>query len=317
MVELPIGTKLKFNTVQGDKIKVVFNGSEQTIPISATDFVPRVVQNCKFKADQKKKAADLQHETENAAKEQQAAEEARLQAERKRLREKLAAAQLLTFPGNETRTEGSDFVEINSEVKNLSNAPLHYVEAVARYYTEDDSFISSESSFLKFDPLLPNQTSPFRIMRLVNPKIKKVKLSFVVDGKVLSTLNKGDYDKAIALIATAKDAGVANAGEKETTGNQTPSSPSSPPRQTSGVTSFKGSGIQNTRPFTVSSPWEIVWDGQGKAVYIVIYTSDGQLAGGAGNDTGKGKSYEPKGGTYYLGIQAMGDWQVSIVPVAE
>ena len=317
LVELRIGTKLKLNSVQGEQLKVMFNGNEQIIPLKNTDLVTRVLQNCLAKAIQEKKAADLKHETENAAKEQQAAEKARLQAERKGLREKLATAQLLTFPCKETRTEGSDFVEINSEVKNLSNTSLNYVEAVARYYTEDDTFISSESYLLKFNPLLPNQTSPFRIIRLFNPKIKKVKMCFVVDGKVLSTIDKSDYDKAIALITTAKDAGVANAGEKETIGNQTPQSPSGPPRQASGMTSFKGSGIQNTRPFTVSSPWEIVWDGQGKAVYIVIYNSDGSIAGGAGNDTGKGRSYQPKGGTYYLNIMMGENWQVSVVPVAE
>jgi len=37
----------------------------------------------------------------------------------------------------------------------------------------------------------------------------------------------------------------------------------------------------------------------------------------AGNDTGKGRSYQPKGGTFYLGIQGIGDWEVSVVPATE
>ena len=163
MLELPIGTKLKLKTVQSDKVKVMFNGSEQTIPIGVTDFIPRVVQNCQLKAEQKKKAADLKLKAEDEAKQQKAAP---------------------------------------------------------------------------------------------------------------------------------------------------------PVRQPSVGTSFKGSGWQNTRPFKVSTPWEVVWDSQ-KPITIVIYTADDQTAGVAGNENGKGRSYQPKGGTFFLSIQTMDNWQVSVVPVAE
>jgi len=88
------------------------------------------------------------------------------------------------------------------------------------------------------------------------------------------------------------------------------------------IVTFKGfSGIQNTRPFTISSPWELVWRTRGtensKAMTIGIYTLDGKISDYAGNESGSGRSYQPKGGTFYLNIYGTGDWEVSVVPIRE
>jgi len=86
--------------------------------------------------------------------------------------------------------------------------------------------------------------------------------------------------------------------------------------QVSVIASFKGSDIQNTRPFTVSSPWEIVWTSTpGKFIAIHVYSIPRKWESVASNETGKGRSYQPQSGTFYLEIDADGDWQINIVTV--
>ncbi|MEI6083967.1 MAG: ankyrin repeat domain-containing protein [Verrucomicrobiota bacterium] len=79
-VELSAGTKLKLIVVQGEQIKVAFNGKEQTIPVKATDLVTRVIRNCLSNFDKEKKAVELRQQSEDAARQQRAAEEAAAEA---------------------------------------------------------------------------------------------------------------------------------------------------------------------------------------------------------------------------------------------
>ena len=84
------------------------------------------------------------------------------------------------------------------------------------------------------------------------------------------------------------------------------------------VVSFSGSGGKNTRPFNVSDEWEIQWDATGDIFQIFLYSSDGELVGVAANQSssGKGSSYQPKAGRYYLQVNALGGWTVDIVSLA-
>ena len=83
------------------------------------------------------------------------------------------------------------------------------------------------------------------------------------------------------------------------------------------IIQLKGSGIKNTRPFTVNGPWEIQWDAKGDYFSVIVYTADGSLVGFAGSQEGPGKnsSYQPKGGRYYINVSAMGNWEVKVVEV--
>ncbi len=78
---------------------------------------------------------------------------------------------------------------------------------------------------------------------------------------------------------------------------------------------FSGSGGRNTRPFTVKDSWEIQWDATGDIFQITLYRSDGEMEGIAANQmgAGKGASYQPKGGQYYLGVNSIGNWTIKIV----
>lgn len=80
---------------------------------------------------------------------------------------------------------------------------------------------------------------------------------------------------------------------------------------------YSGSGMKTTRPFTVNSSWELQWDADGMIFQAYLYKEDGELADLLANQQGEGKgsSYCPKTGTFYLKINAMGNWTVKAVRV--
>jgi len=67
---------------------------------------------------------------------------------------------------------------VEGEVRNISNSPLRLVEAVTAWYQDDDTFISSSSSLIDFNPIMPNQTSPFKTMLRGNPLMSKYSVRF-------------------------------------------------------------------------------------------------------------------------------------------
>ena len=79
-----------------------------------------------------------------------------------------------------------------------------------------------------------------------------------------------------------------------------------------------GSDSGATRPFAVSGPWEIQWVASGNFFAIVLMDSAGKWVDLVANQgsPGKGSSYRPTGGTYYLDIQALGAWKIRAVRVA-
>jgi len=83
------------------------------------------------------------------------------------------------------------------------------------------------------------------------------------------------------------------------------------------VAKYSGSGMKTTRPFTVDSSWEIQWKASGMIFQVYLQSEDGQMVDILANQQGEGEgsSYNPKAGTYYLEINAMGEWEVKIVEV--
>jgi len=81
------------------------------------------------------------------------------------------------------------------------------------------------------------------------------------------------------------------------------------------IAQFNGNDIRNTKPFVVSSPWEVQWDAKGEFFSIYLYSEDGSLINVLGNQNtpGEGSSYFPKSGKYYFSISTLGDWSVKVV----
>jgi len=88
------------------------------------------------------------------------------------------------------------------------------------------------------------------------------------------------------------------------------------------IKAYSGNGMQTTRPFIVKTAWEIQWDakddGTGVIYFgITLWEGDGTPIGIIANQNkpGKGSFYNPKGGTFYLTINAIADWEIKIVTV--
>lgn len=80
---------------------------------------------------------------------------------------------------------------------------------------------------------------------------------------------------------------------------------------------FTGSGGANTRPFETDGPWELQWSSDGDIFQVFLHTGDGDLVDVAANQSGPGPgaSYQPRGGRYYLQVNALGPWTVRVVPL--
>jgi hypothetical protein len=80
---------------------------------------------------------------------------------------------------------------------------------------------------------------------------------------------------------------------------------------------FKGSNQHTTRPFEVTGPWEIQWDARGDLFQLYLYQADGTLSAVPANQmgSGAGSAYQPHSGRFYLQMNALGSWQVTIVAV--
>ena len=83
------------------------------------------------------------------------------------------------------------------------------------------------------------------------------------------------------------------------------------------IATFSGSGIKNTRPFKVSGPWEIQWNAQGDIFQLYLHSSSGKMMDITASQIGpgEGSSYQAQPGKYYLKVNAVGDWSISIVHV--
>jgi hypothetical protein len=81
------------------------------------------------------------------------------------------------------------------------------------------------------------------------------------------------------------------------------------------VQQVSANGQRNLRPFTVQDKWEIAWDSKRPMLMIAVFNADGSMVGIAATQQGdgKGSSYQPKGGDYYLQVTGTGEWTVTVV----
>ncbi len=84
----------------------------------------------------------------------------------------------------------------------------------------------------------------------------------------------------------------------------------------SGSISFSGDGIQNTRPFSVDGPWEVQWAASGDLFQVYVFSANGDLVDVMANQMGpgQGSSFQPRGGDFYLQVNAVGSWDLRVVP---
>jgi hypothetical protein len=75
-------------------------------------------------------------------------------------------------------SESGITVKAEGEVTNISNEPLRNVVALVSFYTKDRTFITSDTGFLEYNPILPGQTSPFRVITGYNRAMAMASIDF-------------------------------------------------------------------------------------------------------------------------------------------
>jgi len=68
------------------------------------------------------------------------------------------------------------------QVTNVSDGPLRHVTAVVSFHAADGTFITSDDALIEYDPLLPGQTSPWKVMTRWNPRMGNANLEFATLG---------------------------------------------------------------------------------------------------------------------------------------
>jgi len=63
-------------------------------------------------------------------------------------------------------------------VKNISAYPINNVEVVVQWSTADGTFITSSSSLIDYRPILPGQSSPWKVYGTWNPAMSGASVSF-------------------------------------------------------------------------------------------------------------------------------------------
>jgi len=201
------------NTLQGvvkslteDEIEI--QRGSATMGFMKTQLAPKSRIRC-FAADYATLKADAQvkrersdfgakrraeHERWLAQQKQRAEEEAR-RAEARRAQERVASAQLVLYDWSWSVEHG--YVTVEGQVGNISGRKLKNVEALAQFYTADKTFVTSDTGLVEYNPLMPGQVSPFKVMLPHNPMIKTASISFkIMWGDALDFVKKEEYDKA-------------------------------------------------------------------------------------------------------------------------
>jgi len=72
------------------------------------------------------------------------------------------------------------------QVKNISSSKLENVQAIVTWYDKNGNMITSSSALIEYNPILPGQTSPFKVMKTYNPAMEKagVEFSHLMGGKI-------------------------------------------------------------------------------------------------------------------------------------
>jgi hypothetical protein len=64
-------------------------------------------------------------------------------------------------------------VEVNGQVTNVSDRPINNVMAYGTFSASNGDVINTSSALIDFQPIMPGQTSSFKVMAINNPLIRR------------------------------------------------------------------------------------------------------------------------------------------------
>ena len=92
--------------------------------------------------------------------------------------------------------EYDDYSIVEGQVQNISDESLKNVVAVAQFYKKDGTFVKSDEALIKFNPILPGQTSPFKVTATHNPAMNSCSMDFkaLMGSKINFSVESKDND---------------------------------------------------------------------------------------------------------------------------
>lgn len=75
-------------------------------------------------------------------------------------------------------TKEYGYVIAQGQVKNISSTRLDNVMAVITLWTKNKEFVTTADALIDYNPILPGQTSPFRVGHTDNPAITNATIDF-------------------------------------------------------------------------------------------------------------------------------------------
>lgn len=74
------------------------------------------------------------------------------------------------------KVNSANMVAFEGQVTNNSDQPIRSLEALAEFYTSDGKFITSASTYMDINPLMPGQTTPFKGYETFQFEMETVKI---------------------------------------------------------------------------------------------------------------------------------------------
>jgi hypothetical protein len=102
------------------------------------------------------------------------AEKARVAGEGQKVRRNSAVLRI----GSWSWHQEYGFAIAEGQVTNVSSRKLENVTAVVSFHAANGQFITSDESLLDYNPILPGQTSPWKVMATWNPAMAKAGVEF-------------------------------------------------------------------------------------------------------------------------------------------
>ncbi len=93
-------------------------------------------------------------------------------------RERLKNAVLIVKSWHWTKDRYLGFVTVEGIVENNSGERLENVQVVATFYTRGGELVTSQESFITYNPVLSRQRSPFKVIVTYNPAMAVCELTF-------------------------------------------------------------------------------------------------------------------------------------------
>lgn len=75
-------------------------------------------------------------------------------------------------------SEEYGYVTAEGRVTNISSERLENVQAIVTFETTDGTLVTTEDGLVEYNPLLPGQTSPWKVMVRANPAMAKAHVDF-------------------------------------------------------------------------------------------------------------------------------------------